>query len=184
MNAKLDDTTSTINEMNTQKSRSQDENADLTHQLEDAESEINQLGKIKSNLAKNLEENRNNLEEETRMRAKLQSEVRNLQSDLEQLREQLEEEQEGRADLQRALNKANNEMNIWRQKFESGEGGVRSEEFEELKRKMNAKLAEAESALEAAQSKASSLDKAKHRLQGELEDVMIEMERVCMKLIK
>ena len=112
------------------------------------------------------------------MRSKLQGEVRNLQADLDQLREQLEEEQEGRADLQRALTKANNEVSVWRQKFESGEGGVRSEELDDLKRKMNAKLADAESQLEAAQSKCSSLEKAKNRLQGELEDVMIEMERV------
>ena len=111
------------------------------------------------------------------MRSKLQGENRNMQGDLDTMRDQLEEEQEGRADMQRLLTKANNEASMWRQKCESGEGGVRSEEMDDLKRKMNAKLQEAESALEAAQSKASSLDKAKHRLQGELEDLMIEVER-------
>ena len=111
------------------------------------------------------------------MRSKLQGEVRNMTADMDQLREQLEEEQEGRADLQRALTKANNEIAVWRHKLESGEGGVRSEELDDLKRKMNAKLADAESQLEAAQSKVSSLEKVKNRLTGELEDVMIEVER-------
>ena len=54
----------------------------------------------------------------------------------------------------------------------------RSEELDELKRKMMAKVQEAEAQMEAAQSKCSSLEKAKHRLQGELEDVMVEVERV------
>ena len=100
------------------------------------------------------------------------------QADLDQLREQLEEEQESRSDLQRMLTKANNEVAVWRHKCESGEGGVRSEEMEELKRKMNAKIMELEAQLEAAQSKASSMEKVKNRLQGELEDLTIEVERV------
>ena len=41
-----------------------------------------------------------------------------------------------------------------------------------------AKVQEAEAQMEAAQSKCSTLEKAKHRLQGELEDVMVEVERV------
>ena len=41
-----------------------------------------------------------------------------------------------------------------------------------------AKVQEAESQMESAQAKCASLEKAKHRLQGELEDVMIEVERV------
>jgi len=76
------------------------------------------------------------------------------------------------------LTKANNEMAVWRHKCESGEGGVRSEEMEELKRKMNAKVMELEAALEAAQTKASSMEKVKNRLQGELDDLTIEVERV------
>ncbi len=113
------------------------------------------------------------------MRTKLQGEVRNLQGDVDQQRDNLEEEQEARADLQRMLTKANNEANTWRQKFQSGEGGVRSEEMDDLKRKMNAKLAETDSNLEASHAKCISLEKTRNRLQNELEDVMVEVERVC-----
>ena len=54
----------------------------------------------------------------------------------------------------------------------------RSEEMEDLKRKMNAKLQDLEEQLEAAQSRASQLEKTKTRLQGELEDTMVEVDRV------
>lgn len=47
-----------------------------------------------------------------------------------------------------------------------------------MKRKMNAKLQDAESQMEAALAKVSSLEKGKMKLAGELEDVIIEVERV------
>jgi hypothetical protein len=68
-----------------------------------------------------------------------------------------------------------------KQKLESGEGGVRSEELEDLKRKLGAKLLDTESQLEAALTKASALEKNNNRLKGELEDLSIEVERVSVK---
>ena len=56
--------------------------------------------------------------------------------------------------------------------------------MDDLKRKFNAKLQEAQEQLDTAQSKCSSLEKAKHRLSGELEDLMIEVERVSDKSYK
>ena len=131
-----------------------------------------------------------------------------MNADMDQLRENYEEEQEGRADAARQLAKANAELQDWRSKvcahnsqystkvtfsllLESGLmlifslqhasgqlGGVSSEEMDELKRKFNAKLQEAQDQLDTANSKCSSLEKAKSRLSGELEDLMIEVERV------
>ena len=179
LNAKLEQSQREVIELNAQKSRAMAENTDIARQLEEAESLINQLTKIKLTQSKQLEDTKAALEEESRIHAKLQSENRNLQVDLEHLKEQLDEEQEARAELQRLLTKANNEMAVWKHKCESGEGGVRSEEMEELKRKFNVKLQEMEAQMEAAQSKAASLEKVKGRLQGELEDLMVEVERVC-----
>ena len=90
----------------------------------------------------------------------------------------MEEEQSNREELQRLLSKANNEAATWRQKFESGEGSIKSEEMEEMKRKFNAKIAELEAQLEAALAKASSLEKVKNRLQGEMDDLMVEVDKV------
>ena len=110
-------------------------------------------------------------------RQKLASEARNLNADLDAVREQLEEESEGRSDLQRQLSKANNEVQQWRTKFEQ-EGTARADELEESRRKLQAKFADAEQTAEAALLKVAALEKAKSRLTGELEDLMIDVERV------
>lgn len=46
------------------------------------------------------------------------------------------------------------------------------------RRKLTARLQEAEEAAEAAQARAASLDKIKQRLQGEVEDLTIDLEKV------
>lgn len=181
LNAKLDQTQREIQELNGAKSKAQAEASDTGRKLEEAESQLNQLTKAKQALSKSLEDTKAALEEETRLRQKAQGEARNLQGDLQSARDQLEEEQSGRADLQRLLQKANAEAANWRQKCESGEGGVRSEELEDLKKKLGAKLLDAESQLEAALTKAASLEKNNNRLKGELEDLTIEVERVSIK---
>lgn len=110
------------------------------------------------------------------MKAKLNGEVRNLTSDLDSLRETLEEEQSAKGDLQRQLQKLQGELQQLRSRGGGG-GDVRSEEVEELKRKMNAKIQELESEAESAKSKCGQLEKTKARLQGELEDLMVDVER-------
>jgi len=176
LNAKLDAGAREISELQSAKNRASAESADLTRQLEEAEHRVGQLTKEKNSLTTQLEEAKRSLEDETRARQKLASECRNLNADLDALREQLEEEQDGRSDLQRQLSKANSEVQQWRSKFES-EGTARAEELEENKRKLQAKLSDAEQAAEAAMLKVAALEKAKSRLQGELEDLMIDVER-------
>jgi hypothetical protein len=56
-------------------------------------------------------------------------------------------------------------------------GLARAEELEEAKRKLAAKLTEAEEQVEAALNKCNALEKVKARLQGEVEDLMVDVER-------
>ena len=56
-------------------------------------------------------------------------------------------------------------------------GGVRSEEVEEAKKKLAAKLNEAEEQLEQALAKCNGLEKAKQRIQNELDDITVAFER-------
>jgi chromosome segregation ATPase len=123
----------------------------------------------------------------------LGSQIRNLTADLEQAREQLDEEQESKIDLQRQVTKLNSEVQQWRSRFESeGKfnqfnllednkvlhlGMSRGEELEEAKRKLAGKLNEAEEQVEAALIKCNALEKAKSRLHGEVEDLMVDVER-------
>jgi len=100
------------------------------------------------------------------------------QATIEQMKEQLEDSRETTADVQRQLTKAVGETAALRQKAEVAEEGIRPEEVEDLKRKMGVRLQDSESQLEAALAKAVSLEKAKNRLQVELEAVAEDLEKV------
>lgn len=129
---------------------------------------------------------------------------RNLEHEIDNIREHLEEEAEAKADIQRQLSKANAEAQLWRTKYES-EGVARIEELEEAKyarsfefrvfkpfhsivflfihsffffrRKLQARLAEAEETIESLNQKVIALEKTKQRLATEVEDLQLEVDR-------
>ncbi|XP_015035922.2 myosin heavy chain, muscle isoform X21 [Drosophila pseudoobscura] len=174
--SKLDETNRTLNDFDASKKKLSIENSDLLRQLEEAESQVSQLSKIKISLTTQLEDTKRLADEESRERATLLGKFRNLEHDLDNLREQVEEEAEGKADLQRQLSKANAESQIWRSKYES-DGVARSEELEEAKRKLQARLAEAEETIESLNQKCIGLEKTKQRLSTEVEDLQLEVDR-------
>jgi len=59
------------------------------------------------------------------------------------------------------------------------EEGIKPEEVEDLKRKMGVRLQDSESQLEAALTKAVAMEKAKNRLQVELETLAEDLEKVA-----
>jgi len=118
------------------------------------------------------------LEDETLVRNKVLSDNRNLQTSQEQLRLQIEDEQEKSSELQRQIIKINSESQSWRQKFESGEGSIKPEEVEDMKKKFIGRIQDSESQLEAVVGKAMGLEKAKNRLQIEVESLLAELEKV------
>ncbi|KAG5864672.1 hypothetical protein JTB14_025102 [Gonioctena quinquepunctata] len=173
---KLDETNRTLNDFDAAKKKLSIENSDLLRQLEEAESQVSQLSKIKVSLTTQLEDTKRLADEEGRERATLLGKFRNLEHDLDNIREQVEEEAEAKADIQRQLSKANAEAQLWRQKYES-EGVARSEELEEAKRKLQARLAEAEETIESLNQKVVALEKTKQRLATEVEDLQLEVDR-------
>ncbi|XP_063225491.1 myosin heavy chain, muscle isoform X17 [Bacillus rossius redtenbacheri] len=173
---KLDETNRTLNDFDAAKKKLAIENGDLLRQLEEAESQVSQLSKIKISLTTQLEDTKRLADEESRERATLLGKFRNLEHDLDNLREQVEEESEAKADIQRQLSKANTEAQLWRSKYES-EGVARAEELEEAKRKLQARLAEAEETIESLNQKVIALEKTKQRLSTEVEDLQLEVDR-------
>ncbi|XP_044003233.1 myosin heavy chain, muscle isoform X1 [Aphidius gifuensis] len=173
---KLEELNRTVNDFDAAKKKLSIENSDLLRQLEEAESQVSQLSKIKISLTTQLEDTKRLADEEGRERATLLGKFRNLEHDLDNIREQVEEEAEGKADLQRQLSKANAESQLWRTKYES-EGVARAEELEEAKRKLQARLAEAEETIESLNQKVIALEKTKQRLATEVEDLQIEVDR-------
>nr|XP_018918175.1 PREDICTED: myosin heavy chain, muscle isoform X10 [Bemisia tabaci] len=174
--SKLDETNRTLNDFDAAKKKLSIENSDLLRQLEEAESQVSQLSKIKMSLTTQLEDTKRLADEESRERATLLGKFRNLEHDLDNIREQIEEEAEAKADIQRQLSKANAEAQLWRTKYES-EGVARAEELEEAKRKLQARLAEAEETIESLNQKVVALEKTKQRLATEVEDLQLEVDR-------
>ena len=68
-----------------------------------------------------------------------------------------------------------------RSKYEL-EGAARVEELEEARKKLIIKLQETEEHLESQTAKASNMEKIKNRMQADLEDVTIELERVSQQV--
>ena len=66
-----------------------------------------------------------------------------MNSDLDTAKSQADEEHSARAELQRQLAKLTSEFTQYKSKHDSN-GGARSEELEEIKRKLTAKITEAE----------------------------------------
>ncbi|XP_046579044.1 myosin heavy chain, striated muscle-like [Haliotis rubra] len=163
LNTQLEESVQQLSEMQIEKNRLMTESADLTRQLEEAEHRIGKLSKDKSSLSVQLEDIRRTSDDEQRVRQRLQTEMRNMNTDMVSIKEQLTEEQEARSALQRQLSKSNQEMLMWRSKYET-EGTVRVEDLEESRRRVQAKLTEAEHELSTANAKASSLEMSKAKM--------------------
>lgn len=122
----------------------------------------------------------------------------------EVLKEQVEEEQESKQELQRLVSKLNSEKTHWRTKHET-DAIQHADKLEDTRyrypryltsvtfdvltffsgpnnvfyrKKLATRLQEAEEAVEATQAKCLSLEKTKQRLQGEVEELCIDLEKV------
>nr|ABB96414.1 masticatory myosin heavy chain 2M [Canis lupus familiaris] len=143
-----------------------------------AEAHIRKLEDSLSEANAKVAELERNQAEINAVRTRLQAMVSlaNTKHDLDLVKEQLEEEQGGKSELQRLVSKLNTEVTTWRTKYET-DAIQRTEELEETKRKLAARLQEAEETAEAAQARAASLEKNKQRLQAEVEDLTIDLEK-------
>ncbi|KAI0987251.1 hypothetical protein GJ496_003370 [Pomphorhynchus laevis] len=175
-NSKYDEMIRQFNDINALKDRLSSDNINLQDQVEELESQISTAQKLKQIIQAQLQDAQRQVEEELRSRNAMSAQLRNVTSDLENTKESLDEEQEARSELQKSISKLNTEIQQWRTRYET-EGMARAEELEEAKRKLAAKLNEAEEQVESALSKCSQLEKVKQRLQGEVEDLMIDVER-------
>ena len=96
---------------------------------------------------------------------------------MEKLKDRIEEESEKKSDALKALSKAQAEIQLWKSKFET-EGLGRIDELEGGKQKISSRLVEAEETIETLNQKVASTEKARNRLETELDDLQMEYERV------
>ncbi|XP_059204632.1 myosin-16-like [Centropristis striata] len=175
-NARLAEMERNQTELNTAKIHLTAENNDLSRELQDMQSKLTQVTRLKASLTTQTDELKRQVDEENKGRNTAVVSLANARHDLSLLKEQLDEESEARGELQRLVSKLNADVTSWRTKYET-DAIHRTEELEETKRKLAVRLQEAEDAAEAAQARAASLEKVKQRLQGEVEDLTIDLER-------
>ncbi|XP_054616465.1 myosin-16-like isoform X1 [Dunckerocampus dactyliophorus] len=175
-NARLAEMERAQTELSTAKIHLTAENNDLSRELEDVQSKLTQASRLKASLTLQVDELKRQVDEENKGRNTAVVALANARHDLSLLKEQLEEESEARGEMQRLVSKLNADVTSWRSKYET-DAIHRTEELEETKRKLAARLQEAEEAAEAAQARAASLEKVKQRLQGEVEDLTIDLEK-------
>merc|ERR1711976_163959 len=92
------------------------------------------------------------------------------------MREHLDEESASKEDILRQLNKAQGEADMWRQKFET-DGLAKAEELEMSKMKLQARLTEAQGTIEQLNAKLGQLDKAKGKLQAEIDEMAAQADQ-------
>merc|ERR1712168_278030 len=144
--------------------------------LEESEHGASLLAKDKKNLEAALAEAVATGEAETKAKQDVTNKLKALNVDHEALAEQLEEETAAKAAIQTKLTKALADLGAGK----GGSGGVDESvaaALEDAKKKLNKKVKELEDALMAAESKASSAEKLRFRLNEENEDLLLELKR-------
>merc|ERR1712203_786646 len=87
----------------------------------------------------------------------------------------LDEEITSKDNLQRQAHKAESEANVWRLKYEK-DGIAKIEELENVKMKLQARLAECEGTVENLNSKLVNLEKHKAHLQENIEEMSTKVD--------
>merc|ERR1712121_36437 len=142
INKKVDNANLTLGDYATSKNKIACENSDLLRIVGDLDNNLNILAKQKSALAAQL-------------------------NDIKAL---CDDETSGRENVLRLIAKAEGEASTWRQKYEI-DAVAKSEELEMTKMKLNARLTEAEAAIDNLNAKLAQVEKAKAKIAGETNEM-------------
>merc|ERR1712114_165439 len=170
INKKVDNANLTLGDFATAKNKIATENSDLLRIVGDLDDNLNILAKQKSALAAQLNDVKALCDNDARERGLLLGKYRNLEHELDGAREALDEETAGRENVLRLIAKAEGEAQAWRQKYET-DAVAKSEELEMTKMKLNARLTEAEAAIDNLNAKLAQVEKAKAKIAGETNEM-------------
>jgi len=132
--------------------------------------------KAKSSMQAQLEETKVNADNESRERSLLLGKFRNLEHEVDIAKEALDEETASRDNVLRQVSKAEGDAALWRAKYEN-EAVAKAEELEMTKMKLSARLTEAEGTIANQNAKIAQVDKAKAKLQSELEAMLLNLDQ-------
>jgi len=157
-----------------------DNNATVSR-LEESEAREANLTKQKKVLSGQIEDLKSQLEDESSQKNSLTNQLRACSADCQALRDDLEIVNAEKTDLGRNLSNAQNEIASWKSRLEA-EALPKIDELEAEKRRLLARIQEAEDRADEALSKCNNLDKMRTRLMHELEDAGVEIERTRSEL--
>jgi len=171
----VEDLTRGNNELNGLKARLTQENFDLQRQVQDLDAQAGALSKAKSSLQVTLDDYKNRLDEEGRQNQNLTIQINNIQIEFDNLNARYEEESEAGAGLRAQVSKFQSELTVLRSKYDK-DMMSKCEELEDLRRRLNARIAELEDAAEQARARAGKLEKEKVKMSVEIRELTVELE--------
>ncbi|XP_071814325.1 uncharacterized protein [Apostichopus japonicus] len=153
----------------------QSENETLSVQLEESETKGGQAQRSSTSLVAQLAEVQENLNEETRQKLSLSSKVRELEETKESLQDQLDEEEQAKSNLGRQVTTLQTQLADARRKQEEDSKSL--EQVEENLKKANRENDENVNRIAEMTAAHEKLLKTKNRLQGELDDITLDLEK-------
>ena len=127
-------------------------------------------------IAAALDEQKGICDDESKQRTSLLSKFRNLEHEYDGLREHHDEEQLNRENLNCLYQKSLVELDAMKTKYEI-DGVQKAEELEMSKLKLQARLSEGQNRIDNLNGKQIQLEKAKDRLQMELNDMNVRLDQ-------
>merc|ERR1712083_493107 len=179
INKKVDNANLTLGDFAASKNKIAVENSDLLRIVGDLDNNLNILAKQKSALAAQLNDVKALCDNEARERGLLLGKYRNLEHELDGAREALDEESACRDNTLRLVAKAEADAAQWRAKYET-EAVAKAEELEMTKMKLMARHTEAESTIYNLNAKLTQIEKAKGKLQGEINEMTVNLDQAQM----
>lgn len=144
--------------------------------IETLNSKNSELASSKSTLQTQIKKLKVNYEDQAKKLFIQTQELKKINSDLNAAKNELSEEHALKVELQTQVTKANIELGHLKSQVET-QGLVKCDEIDEVKRKMTLKLTQANEKYEEMLSKCTSLEMIKHRLQSEIEDLLLDVEK-------
>ena len=169
---KVEEASLTLSDFEMAKRRIVAENADLLRQLQELENNGNMMSKIRAQLQSQLDEAKRYADTESKERFLLLGKFKNLEHEIDGMKEHLTEEVGAKEDINRKLQKSTQEADMWRHKYEQ-DGLAKAEELEMSSMKLQARLTEAQGTIEQIGGKLMQVEKARAKLQGELEEMSL-----------
>ncbi|KAM6350621.1 LOW QUALITY PROTEIN: uncharacterized protein MYH16 [Alca torda] len=152
------------------------ENSQLSREHKEAKSRLNQIVHMKISLSLRADDFKRQLDEKSKSCTAAEVSLANAKHDLDSVKGYLEEEEDSKAELQCLVSKLNSEVTIWRTKYKTG-ATERTKKLEETKTKLAVRLQEAEETAESVKAWAANMEKTTKRLQKEVEDLTVGLEK-------